>query len=88
MEVIVTKQFAKDTEKELDKTLQLQVADIIEQLKIAATPQEITNIKKLKGYKTAYRIKIGLYRIGFIYESNKIILSRVMHRKEIYRYFP
>ncbi len=88
MEVIVTKQFEKDVDKELDKTAQLQLADIIEQIKSAATLQEILNVKKLTGYKTAYRIKMSFYRIGFIYQNNKVKLSRVMHRREIYRYFP
>jgi mRNA interferase RelE/StbE len=88
MDVIVTKQFEKDADKELDKTLQLQLADIIEQIRGARTLQQVPNIKKLTGYKTAYRIKLYSYRIGFLYESNKVKLSRVMHRKEIYRYFP
>ncbi len=88
MEVIVTKQFDKDVEKELDKALQLQLADIIEQIRTAKSLQQIPNTKKLTGYKSAYRIKLGAYRIGFMYEINKVKLSRVMHRKEIYRYFP
>lgn len=50
--------------------------------------QEITNIKKLKGQDNAYRIKIGNYRIGIFIDNDTIIFSRVLHRKEIYRYFP
>lgn len=88
MEVTVTKQFMKDVDRELNKSLQLQLADIIEQIRSLGTLQQIPNIKKLTGYKTAYRIKFGSYRIGFIYDDKKVILSRVMHRKEIYRYFP
>ena len=88
MEVIVTKQFEKDVDKELDKALQLQLAEIIEQIRTANTLQQIPNTKKLTGYTTAYRIKLSSYRIGFIFENNKVKLSRVMHRKEIYRYFP
>ncbi|MEH2251259.1 type II toxin-antitoxin system RelE family toxin [Nostoc sp.] len=34
---------------------------------------EITNIKKLKGYDNAYRIKIGNYRIGIIFDGETII---------------
>jgi mRNA interferase RelE/StbE len=73
MEVIVTKQFTKDVDKELDKSLNLQLADIIEQIRNAGNFQQITSIKKLTGYKTAYRIKLGSYRIGFIYADNKVI---------------
>ena len=88
MDVIITKQFEKDTEKELSPKMQLRLADIIEELQKVSKPSEINNIKKLKGFKSAYRIKMGGYRIGFILEDNLIKLSRIMNRKEIYRYFP
>src|SRR5688572_4905699 len=59
MQVITTRQFEKDTEKELNKKLQLQLADIIEQLQQADNLIEIPNVKKMKGYKNAYRIRFG-----------------------------
>ena len=68
--------------------MRLRLADIIEELQKVSKPSEINNIKKLKGFKSAYRIKMGDYRIGFILENNLIKLSRIMNRKEIYRYFP
>jgi mRNA interferase RelE/StbE len=49
---------------------------------------EIKHLKKIKGDKNAYRIRIGDYRIGLFVETDKIIFSRVLHRKEIYRFFP
>lgn len=49
---------------------------------------EIKNLKKLKGYKSFYRIRVGDYRIGFRLDNNKVVLMRVLHRKDIYRYFP
>lgn len=88
MDVIITKQFEKDTEKELFQKMRLRLADIIEELQKVSKPSEINNIKKLRGFKSAYRIKMGDYRIGFILEDNLIKLSRIMNRKEIYRYFP
>ena len=88
MQVITTRQFEKDADKELNKKLQLQLADIIEQLQTAEHMMEIPHLKKMKGYANAYRIRFGDYRIGFLLENNTIILSRVMNRKEIYRYFP
>ena len=88
MKVVVTKQFEKDTERELNKAMQLKLAELIEQLQQAASLDIVPNIKKLKGYKTAYRIRMGEYRIGFLLEADTVKLSRVMNRKEIYRYFP
>ena len=49
---------------------------------------ELTNLKKLKGSNTAYRIRVGNYRIGIFITDDKIQFSRVLHRREIYRYFP
>ena len=88
MQVITTRQFEKDTEKELNKKLQRQLADIIEKIQTSDHLLEIPNLRKMTGYKNAYRIRMGEYRIGFIFENNIITLSRVMNRKEIYRYFP
>ncbi|MDY6802667.1 MAG: type II toxin-antitoxin system RelE/ParE family toxin [Cyanobacteriota bacterium] len=50
--------------------------------------KNIKNLKRLKNFESAYRIRVGDYRIGFFFEEETIIFSRVLHRKEIYRYFP
>lgn len=46
--------------------------------------------EKLRGSKNHYKIKVGEYRIGIkINREEKIIeFRRVLHRKDIYRYFP
>ena len=49
---------------------------------------EIKNIKKIKGSSNAYRIRIGDYRIGVFIKNDTVIFSRVLHRREAYRYFP
>ena len=88
MIVVVTKQFEKDVRKELSKSNQQQLAGILEKLQEANSIKEVSNIKKLRGYKSAYRARMGDYRIGFILEGNVVKLSRIMHRSEIYKYFP
>ncbi|MBD2653590.1 type II toxin-antitoxin system RelE/ParE family toxin [Synechocystis sp. FACHB-383] len=50
--------------------------------------QSIPNVKKLKGEDNAYRIRLGDYRIGFYIQNESVILARVIHRREFYRYFP
>ncbi|WP_417909752.1 type II toxin-antitoxin system RelE family toxin [Candidatus Electronema sp. PJ] len=45
-------------------------------------------MKKLKGYDTFYRVRIGDYRIGLKLAEDGLIFVRCLHRKEIYRYFP
>jgi mRNA interferase RelE/StbE len=49
---------------------------------------EIPNIKKLKGYSNAYRLRVGNYRVGFFINDETLQFSRALHRREIYRYFP
>jgi mRNA interferase RelE/StbE len=61
---------------------------VFEEIPQILTFEEITNIKKLQGYDNAYRIRVGDYRIGLIFDGEIILFQRVLHRKEIYRYFP
>lgn len=48
----------------------------------------LNNLKKLTGVGNAYRVRIGDYRIGFFLTDDTITFSRVLHRREFYRYFP
>ena len=45
-------------------------------------------LKKLRGFKNYYRIKVKDFRIGFKRTDNEVIFMRVLHRKDIYKYFP
>ncbi len=87
MNIEIRKSFVKDADK-LPALFQRQLAAIINQLEKSSQPSQLENCKKLTGYKTAYRIKMKQYRIGFYYENKTIELVRILHRKEIYRYFP
>lgn len=49
---------------------------------------EIRNIEKIKGFKNFYRIRQRDYRIGIKNVDNSIFFERVLHRKDIYKYFP
>ncbi|MBK6701349.1 MAG: type II toxin-antitoxin system RelE/ParE family toxin [Saprospiraceae bacterium] len=61
---------------------------MISTIEISNHLNEISGIKKLKGHKSAYRIRIGDYRIGLFYEKNHVELARIVHRKDIYNLFP
>jgi len=50
--------------------------------------QEIKNLKKLKDFDSAYRVRVGNYRVGFTFSEGTVTFVRVLHRKEIYRFFP
>ncbi|MEM6613242.1 MAG: type II toxin-antitoxin system RelE/ParE family toxin [Cyanobacteria bacterium P01_C01_bin.72] len=49
---------------------------------------EIKSLKKIKGHQNAYRIRVGDYRIGVFIQKETVIFSRVLHRRDVYRYFP
>ena len=87
MNVTVRKSFEKDAVK-LPGFAQQRLALLIEELEKATALSQITNCKKLTGFKNAYRIRLGEYRIGFFWDKTSIDLVRVLPRKEMYRYFP
>ena len=43
------------------------------------------DIKKLTNYSPEYRLRTGEYRVLFETEKDKIIIYRIIHRKEAYR---
>lgn len=88
MEVLFTKKFHKEISKIRDKKLAHTLESIILQVKSAKHLPDISGLKKLAGYKNAYRIRTGEYRIGFILENNTVIFSAFNNRKDIYKYFP
>ncbi|MEA5512287.1 type II toxin-antitoxin system mRNA interferase toxin, RelE/StbE family [Crocosphaera sp. UHCC 0190] len=88
MKIKFESKFAKDLKKIKDKKLLLNVKESINECKLADSLSEINNLKKLKGYQTFYRLKIGDYRIGIEITNNELIFVRFLHRKEVYRFFP
>jgi mRNA interferase RelE/StbE len=45
-------------------------------------------MEKMKGYNDFYKVRFGNYRLGLKFENNKLICERVLHRRDIYKYFP
>ena len=88
MKIKFESKFSKDLRKIKDQKLLSQIKIVINECKLAHTLDDIKNLKKLKGYQTFYRIKIGDYRIGIAIINDELIFIRFLHRKEIYRFFP
>ena len=82
------KAFVKDFRKLKNKELASSILEVIKQISEAVSPNEIVNLKKLSGYKSAFRIRIGDYRIGIVIEKNIVTFVAFAHRKEIYNRFP
>ena len=82
------KSIAKDYRKIKSRDLAIAISETILQVSEASTKQEIVNLKKLTGYRSAYRIRIGDYRIGIIIEKSIVNFVAFAHRKEISKRFP
>lgn len=84
-----TKSFAKDLRKQRkNPELFKQVQEIIETVERSETASALSNLKQLKADGPYYRIRTGDYRIGIAIEDDLVTFIRVLHRKEIYRFFP
>ena len=83
------KSFEKSLEKIKNKSLFQKIEKIIIEFENARTLSELSNVKKLSGYKYYYRLRIGEYRLGFEkIAENTLRLIIVAHRKDIYKLFP
>jgi mRNA interferase RelE/StbE len=86
VKLLVDRSFERDS-KRLPISVQKQLRGIIQKLTVAATLHEFDAIK-MKGANNAYRIRFGNYRIGIYIDGDNLVLSRILDRKEIYKYFP
>ena len=88
MRIAFEASFARDLKRVKDKQLLRHVEQVIGEIKAATELSDIKRLSKLKGYDTFHRIRLGDYRIGIEVLEDKVILVRILHRKDIYRYFP
>lgn len=88
MNVTFEKKFQKDIQGVTNAAILQNIEQVIINVKQAKTLKDIPNIKKLKGAKTAYRIRIGDYRIGIYIENGIVEFVCLLPRSIIYRYFP
>lgn len=88
MKVLVNKRFLKDLSI-LPAGNRSKIEDFV-----FNTSEKIDSIEsagvfeKLKGYHIYYRVRFGDYRVGVRYENETLVFERVLHRKDIYKFFP
>ena len=88
MKVEFLKKFSKDLNDVRTRPVKQALIRVIELMEETDSLDKIPNTKKLKGHKTAYRTRVGDYRLGFFFENSTILLARFVHRKDIYKIFP
>jgi mRNA interferase RelE/StbE len=88
MITLFREKFYKDIDNITSKKVLDDIIKCIEDVEKAQKPQDIPNIKKMKGDKNAFRIRIGNYRIGIYIIKGTVEFTRVLSRDRIYNYFP
>lgn len=90
MQVLFKPSFIKDAKK-LPSFVYVEVKRIcLTIFPSIESPRDLSglDIQKLRGFRSYYKIRIGDYRVGFKVEDRVVTFMRVLHRKDIYRYFP
>lgn len=88
MQVEFLGKFSKDIDCIKIKSVKAKLVKLIDQFESSENLDGIPNLKKLVGHKSAYRVRIADYRVGFFYNGTTVIFARVVHRKDIYKVFP
>ena len=88
MKVEFRKKFLKDL-SQLPTSYRREIEKFVfEDVQTVQNFFELKKFEQLKGYPSFYKARFGNYRIGVSYKDNILIFERVLHRKEIYKYFP
>lgn len=88
MKVLFDNSFYKKLTKIKDKTILEKVKATILGIESAEDIRGIDHIKKMEGFKTFYRIRIGEYRIGVSIVKYTVTFITIANRKDIYKNFP
>jgi|JI6StandDraft_1071083.scaffolds.fasta_scaffold336313_2 mRNA interferase RelE/StbE len=87
----MTVRFLSSFEKDLYKVspaIRHKVVDLVTQIETVSSIREVSQVKKLRGFKEAYRVRIGDFRLGFLLQGGTVTFVRLLDRKSIYRVFP
>lgn len=82
------KKFLKELSKIPPSARSKMETFVFEELPQANSIFEMGTAEQMKGYPAYYKVRFGSYRIGLKLESDRVIVERALHRKDIYRHFP
>ena len=89
MELEFRASFIRDLRRVRDHSILGRVSALIEELEAAERLADISNAARIRSDQGRYyRFRIGDYRVGAVLEGQMLTLVRILHRRDIYRYFP
>lgn len=88
MKVEFNESFLKDLKAVKDKSVLAKVKAAIKAVEETDSLDKITHLKKMRGSRDYFRIRLGGFRIGAKLEGDTLLFIRFLNRKDIYRYFP
>ncbi|GMQ26958.1 type II toxin-antitoxin system toxin RelE3 [Algoriphagus sp. oki45] len=88
MKVLFLEAFEKDLRKIHDKKVLRSIKDLIQKTEQVGSIKELSGLKKLVGFKDAFRVRLGNYRVGIFLDGETVTFARIAHRKDIYSIFP
>ena len=88
MEVEYDASFTRDLRRIRNQQLFARVQGKIQGLRAASTLGDVSGLRKLHTGPGYYRIRIGVYRLGFELQGNRVTLISFRHRRDFYRSFP
>jgi mRNA interferase RelE/StbE len=80
--------FVTDLRAIKDQSFHDRIKNLIAKVESVQSLSEVPNLKKLRGGGGYYRVRVGDYRVGLAVEEKDVVFVRVLHRREVYRYFP
>jgi mRNA interferase RelE/StbE len=61
---------------------------VFDELISASSISSLGKVEKMRGYHGFYKVRFGNYRVGLAIENEAVIGKTVMHRRDIYKFFP
>ena len=89
MKILYAKTFGKDLGTIAhNPVIKKKLLELIGKLKTTDSLDQLRGVKKIEGYESYYRVRIGDYRPGVKLSGDTVELIRFLHRRDIYRRFP
>lgn len=88
METFFRRSFERDLKKIKNRDLLNKIKQSIESVESAHSLLQVSAVQKMQGTANYYRIRVGDYRIGLEADASTVEFIRVLHRSDIYKFFP